>query len=159
MYITAMWLRSPRKERGVNVYVHWHESGLPTNRWEIANNPGSDARDLRRTELRPGGNGVEAYVDIVLEDEEDTHERVVQALAQMAGSIDTDTSNLVNHEFNIEDDHRVGVRFSINNLMADRETKQAVYSLLRTTLVNHLRERVPMLPDAADRRPAQGAGT
>lgn len=157
MYITAVWLRSARKQRGVNVYVHWHPDGLPEAPWRIANDPGPDARELRREELRPGGNQVEAYIDMVLADDDYSVDRVKKALDQMTRVIVAGAPNPVSKEFGAEGEPTVRIRFSISNLIADPETTRHIYDLLRVTLVDHLSTKVKTLPELAVRQRARRA--
>jgi hypothetical protein len=157
MYITAMWLRSARKERGINIYVHRHPDGLPENPWRVANDPGPEARELRRQEIRPGGNYVEAYIDMVLADDDYSVDRVTNALDQMANVIADGAPNPVIQEFGAEGGPTVRIRFSISNLIADPETTRHIYELLRATLVDHLSRNVNTLPDPALRQRARRA--
>jgi hypothetical protein len=151
MYVTAMWLRSPRRERGVNVYVHWHPDGLPEDPWKIANDPGPDDRNLRGVGLQPGGNYVEAYLDIALEDDGYELELVVGALRQMPQRMQASTDNPIWLDYP-EQAPRVYVRFWLNDLIADPETNRDVYTLLARPIVGLLQRRVPVLPDLATRQ-------
>jgi hypothetical protein len=158
MYITAMLLRSPRRERGVNVYVHLHPDGLPVDRQRLPNDPGPEAREYRIESLPPGGNDVEAYVDLALKDEDYDLPLVIEALRYMAKHISASTTNQVNLDYPTDQSPLVSVRFWVTNMFADPETKRDVYGLLRKPIEGLLQKRIPTLPPLASRQQAQSTG-
>lgn len=145
MYITAMWLRPPRKDRGVNIYIHKHPDGLPFGGdiAKISQDPGPDERSLRRIEARPGGNRVEAYLDIAVEDKDYSLERLETALDQVREILDLGTmENPLQIDVPLENGRRICLRFSVSDSMAGPESKRRIFALLRGTLRVWLKERL-----------------
>ncbi len=157
MYLTAMRLqRPPEGSWGINIYVHWHPDGLPNREdpWQTVNNPGPDDRNRREVQLKPGGNRVRAYVDMVLEDEKYTHDLVDAALDRMAAIIAEGVSNPVREDCGPDPTTFVGVRFG--NPWADREGMIGDYALLHDRLKKYLREKLLVLPSEDERRATLG---
>lgn len=156
MYITAMWLRSPRKVHGVNAYVHLHPRGLPPERWEVTRDPGKIY--IARRELPAGGgNFVEAYLDAVVEDGDYSMYLFDQAIKSMADAVERSAMNPLRKDFEINGG-RIGVRFSINRQMEDAESKMAVFELLRRTLLDWLRQIDNQITGASARHEMNGMG-
>lgn len=87
MYISALWVVSPDgSKRGVNVEVYRHPTGLPHDGdlKKLVKDPGGASPSARYTEVTPGGNRVEAALDLVLADEAYSRDAVIRALDAMA---------------------------------------------------------------------------
>jgi hypothetical protein len=77
MYVTAMRVRAPDGRVGINVALYRHlATDLPAHTWDL---PGREALDLiatekpgkrvaHRVDVAPGGNHVEAFIDVVAPD-------------------------------------------------------------------------------------------
>lgn len=101
MYVTAQLVRSPEGAVGVNAFLYEHGAGEavePLNRIDVALAPPGEL--LRRSiEISPGGNFVDAYLDVVF-DESQTVEQVHDALNAIQltspkGNVETGTTGKV----------------------------------------------------------------
>jgi hypothetical protein len=75
MYVTAHLVRSKEDEEGINAFLHLHgrEFPWPDDASRLADSePGKTVRS--RIDLRPGGNRVRAYLDVLAPDETDRSE-------------------------------------------------------------------------------------
>lgn len=153
MYLSVMRLQRPNAGPwGVNIYTYWHPAGLPADHWKVVADPGPDDRARRQIELPPGGNRVQAYVDVILDDRHYSLKVIEAALDQMAATIAGGAPNPVRDEYVAEAGvERIFVRFGMNNQWADRSGMSDDYNLLRKRLMEHLQTRLPELPDEAER--------
>jgi len=145
MYITAMWVRSMEGIRGVNVHVHFHPEGLPHggDLIKVASDPYSTSvRGPSRIEIKPGGNHVQAFLDVLLDDQTYTPERVQAALAATRVAIKGDTPNPLRKQVMI-DGNSIYVVFSVNLGFEDPDSKRKIYSLLLEALMPWLKQRLP----------------
>ena len=88
MYVTAMWVRRG-DDMGINVFVHRHDTDelvdwLEENGerwWTLPEDfPGEADRGASSFALKPGGNSVQAYMDVILRDRDWTLDAVRKAL-------------------------------------------------------------------------------
>ena len=145
MYITAMWLRSPRTgSEGVNVVIYKHPGGLPHggDLQEIIKNPGRKEEAIRYSELEPGGNRVQASLVLVLDDadyDRDRIDRVLQAIE--AGRVNDYMSKpLVRFEEKLNGGVMKGL-FQVNMGPLDAQSLKVVFSMLRGTMAMALEKR------------------
>jgi hypothetical protein len=145
MYITAMWLRSPATgERGVNVTIYRHPNGLPDqgDPERIAENPGQEVA-VRYNELRPGGNYVQAFLDLVLEDVHYDRDAINSALERIENNeFLRHTSNPLRLTEQLKSNAELKVVFGVNIGFEDPESKRAIFSLLRGTTTRVLAQRM-----------------
>lgn len=93
MYITANWLRNREGIRGLNVDIHRNPNGVLDG---SKNSVGPVIKDAIKTggkaiakshELKAGGNRIEAYLDLVFEDELYDFDRIKKVLEEAKKAI------------------------------------------------------------------------
>jgi len=137
MYIVAMWLRAPKDgSQGVNVVIRKHPAGLPHDGdlKKIIQDPAGRGDAVRYDELPPGGNRVQATLDLVLEDGDYDRTAVLRALLEFEQKgLGMVVSEPLTLELPLGRGRLRGV-FTTNLGPMDPQSTQAVFSLLIGTI-------------------------
>jgi hypothetical protein len=145
MYITAMWLRAPATgARGVNVSIYRHPDGLPHegDLQKIAEDPHHGPPPIRYQELKTGGNGVQAYLDLVLEDDHYNLGELRRALEHVRDSrFHGYVENPLLLDEPLEPGGQVKMAFSVNLGFQEPDSQRAIFSLLCATALQVLEQR------------------
>jgi len=152
MYIVGMWLRAPKDgSQGVNVVIRKHPTGLPHDGdlTKIIEDPVRHEDALRYSELRPGGNRVQASLDIVLEDRDYDRAAVLRALDEFE---QRELGMFVSEPLSIDmplGEGRLRGRFTTNLGPMDPQSTRAIFSLLVSTIDRALAKNHSKLAAAA----------
>jgi hypothetical protein len=146
MYITALWLRNfATGERGVNVSIYRHPHGLPYDgdARRIAEDPEQGAPPIRHRELKSGGNSVEAYLDLILEDEHYDLGELKRTLERLWKSrFRQRVENPLQLTEPLGPNAEVKIVFSVNLGFEDPDSQRAIFSLLYGTALTVLEQRL-----------------
>lgn len=153
MYISTMWLVKTRGgERGVNVSVYKHPDGLSNAHGDDVLKYTDDPKAVEAfsyNQLTPGGNRVEAELDIVLEDDVYDRDAVLRALAEAESGLG-DKYLVKPHKFDATLPRgRLYGSFRSNLVPLDPGFARAVFSLLRSVLAAALQKHGDKLARAA----------
>jgi hypothetical protein len=137
MYLTAMRLNSRREGIGVNIFLHQKE-GVPDaqNPWAAVNSPGAPIEAVSRREVRSGGNSVEGFLDILLDEHLYSKSLLLNVMEQAASQIETGRSNPAKMTLGGQDP--VYVAFSVNLGLEDLMSKRHVFQQLRDAVTRWL---------------------
>jgi len=136
MHISVMWLRVPGElKRGVNVVIRKHPGLQELDIGQIVDDPSKENIIACRHELKPGGNRVEASLDLVFEDRGYDPDAIDKQLKDVEMSIYTKYTHLEPMRFKrpLGQSPMQGVfETYLGPLSAD--SARAIFSLLRGTL-------------------------
>jgi hypothetical protein len=135
MYLTAMRINSRRDGIGVNIYLHL-KPGAPDTQdpWKVMDDPGPAVREVAREEVRPGGNRVEAYLDLLLDEHAYSAELLTGILDEAAKAIEMGRPNPAKMEFPDRHGGVVRVAFSVNLGLEDLTSKRRIFRQLRSAI-------------------------
>ncbi len=140
IYITVMRINSVTRGRGINIFLH-RPAGLDvTNPWSIVDNPGPKESALDQREVAPGGNRVEAYLDLFFNECDYSPDRLDWALGEVAREIEQGTRNPARIECAADGRVIVRVVFSVNLGLEDLASKRRVFNELSGALMRWERQ-------------------
>jgi hypothetical protein len=135
MYLTAMRINSTRDGIGVNIFLHLKDGAPdPQAPWRVMDDPGPVVGEVSWTEVRPGGNRVEAYLDLLLNEQVYSTPLVARILAEAANAIEQGQPNPAKLEFLDDQGGIVRIAFSVNLGLEDRASKRRIFQQLRSAI-------------------------
>lgn len=134
MYITVMRVNSARLGRGINIFFHRPEALDQDNPWKVVDDPGPRVKEVDQREVPPGGNRVEAYLDLFFDERDDSPELLPWALDEVESAIERGTRNPAKIECTKDGRIVVRVVFSVNLGLEDLMSKRRVFNDLRGAL-------------------------
>ncbi|WP_437970039.1 hypothetical protein WMF04_12400 [Sorangium sp. So ce260] len=134
MYVAVMRVNSASRGRGINIFLHRPDVLDQSNPWKVVDEPGPTVKQLDQSEVPPGGNRVEAYLDLFFDERDYSSELLDWALNEVESAIEKGTRNPAKIE--CSRDGRVVVRivFSVNLGLEDLMSKRRVFNDLRGAL-------------------------
>jgi hypothetical protein len=145
LYITAMWLRAAATgARGVNVSIYRHPHGLPYggDARKIAENPEQGAPPIRYQEIKSGGNSVEAYLDLILEDKHYDLGELKRTLEHLwKNRFLRRVENPLQLTEVLGSNAELKIVFSVNLGFEDPDSQRAIFSLLCGTAITALEQK------------------
>lgn len=132
MYLTAMRINSRTEGIGVNIFLHLN-AGAPDPQapWSVMDNPGPLVKEVSRVEVQPGMNRVEAYLDLLLNEQVYSAPLLTQVLDNAANAIEKGQPNPAKMEFPDDLGGIVRVAFSVNLGLEDLMSKRRIFQQLR----------------------------
>lgn len=147
MYITVLWVRSPNGGTGVNAFVYRHPDRTisETQLAGVAADPYTSAAPQPDSylEVKQGGNNVQAFLDVVLDDREYSPALVKRVLDKVPAALKNDPPDPLQKYVQLEGRTVAYVVFSVNLGQAEPDLKKHIFSLLRETLLSWLGELSP----------------
>ncbi len=136
MYITVMRVEAPRQGRGINIFLHERPGPPdPVNPWKVVDDPGPRVRSVAWAEIKPGGNRIEAYLDVFFDEQAYTPAFLPWALDEIERSIDVRATNPAKIEIKKDGDVIAYAVFSVNLGLDDLMSKHRVFQDLRGALL------------------------
>jgi hypothetical protein len=89
IYITAMRVRSPSGGLGINIYLHLLKGKVPGKFWTVSHNPGPELKQVSWEEVPSTGNSVEAFLDLVLDNEDYSRELLERVFDHLSREIES----------------------------------------------------------------------
>jgi hypothetical protein len=134
IYITVMRVNSASRGRGINIFLHRPEALDQSNPWKVVDDPGPRVKELDQREVSPGGNRVEAYLDLFFDERDYSPELLNWTLNEVEGAIERGTRNPAKIECNKDGTIVVRVVFSVNLGLDDLMSKRRVFNELSGAL-------------------------
>ena len=149
MYITVMRVEALTQGRGINIFLHLPPGPPdPANPWKVVDAPGPRAPSVAWAEIKPGGNRVEAYLDLFFEERDYTPELLGWALGEIERRINVRATNPAKMELRRNDGVLVYAVFSVNLGLDDLMSKHRVFQDLSGALLRweaHYAEKIRAL--------------
>lgn len=131
MYITAMRVFSAKQGRGTNIFLHQPVGAIQSSDpWRVMNHPGPTIVEFDWREVQPGGNRVEAYLDLFFQEEDYEPDLLTRTLDVAWDRIVTESVNLTKVKLG-----PVHVVFSVNQNLGDLMSKRRVFEELKSALL------------------------
>jgi hypothetical protein len=134
MYITVMRVNSASRGRGINIFLHRPEVLDQSNPWKVVDDPGPRVERLDQREVPPGGNRVEAYLDLFFDERDYSPDLLDWTLDEVESWIEKGTRNPAKIECSKDGRVIVRVVFSVNLGLEDLMSKRRVFNDLRGAL-------------------------
>jgi hypothetical protein len=134
IYITVMRVNSASRGRGINIFLHRPEAIDRNNPWSLVDDPGPKVSELDQREVSPGGNRVEAYLDLFFNEGDYSPELLEWTLNEVGEAIERGTRNPARIECSREGEIVIRVVFSVNLGLEDLMSKRRVFNELRGAL-------------------------
>ncbi len=157
MYLTAMRINSRTEGIGVNIFLHLNP-GTPDPQapWSVMDNPGPLVKEVSRVEVKPGINRVEAYLDLLLNEQVYSAPLLTQVLDNAANAIERGQPNPAKMEFTDSHGGIVRVAFSVNLGLEDLMSKRRIFQQLRGAIERWQGRHALAIEAAAHGRRAAG---
>lgn len=126
IYISAMRVRSTTDGLGINIDLHHSPGRAPEEFWTIWKNPGPSLEEVSWVEIKSGGNSVEAFLDLVIDDDDYSQDLIERALEGLSDTIEGGARNPFPWTFRGEGGRSVHMVFSVNIGLEDLDTKRRV---------------------------------
>jgi hypothetical protein len=157
MYLTAMRINSRREGIGVNIFLHL-PPGAPDPKapWSVMDKPGDTVDEVSRVEVRPGGNRVEAYLDLLLDEQAYSSPLFTRILDEVAAAIEEGQPNPAKMEFSDGCGGVVRVALSVNLGSEDLMSKRRIFQQLRSAIERWQRKHAATIEAITHRHRAAG---
>lgn len=157
IYITVMRVNSATRGRGINIFLHRPEAPDQNNPWKFMDEPGPRVKELDHREVSPGGNRVEAYLDLFFDERDYSPELLDRTLREVEDNIERGTPNPAKIE--PVKDGKIIVRavFSVKLGLEDLMSKRRVFDELKGALQRWEKQHAEKIKAVA-RGPLQAAG-
>lgn len=147
MYLTSMWLRSPKGDLGTNLVAYEHDEPIPEEEdlEDIPRDPtpGSlDAERYAKESLPSGGNHVRGYIDFVCRGNPSADE--VEALLREfeREKVEGSNENPTNEEYQ-HDAGETYIAFSVNIGLEAPDSRRDIYDFLSKALIEWAHDGFP----------------